>query len=227
MPLFNQGPSENWLPSSGAGFMRYARGSIASYSLDGVAPCDTALDPVAYPNLNVTSYSFSSPLHTIGFSGATIGVNALVGLKVLVAKGNPAGAYATIVSNTANTIIAYDDQPQTWALTTANALSVFPYKQSVENTGLLRITPYGELTAGTLAIGDGVGAATLFVWDQERRKFSVVGPATGAPLQHGVQFEITTPQAGVYALQITGVSLVPSLSKIEIRTELAKQYYRS
>lgn len=208
--------------------MRYVRGSIASYGLDGVAPCDTSLDPVAYPNLNVTSYSFSSPLHTIGFSGATIGVNALVGLKVLVAKGNPAGAYATIVSNTANTIIAYDDLPQTWALTTANALSVFPYKQLVNNVGLLRITGYGTLSSGTITAGDALGTATLFVWDKQRQKFSIVGPATGTTLEHGVQVEIATPQEGVYALSLGGFSAaVANLDEVEIRTETAKQFYRS
>lgn len=207
--------------------MRFVRGAIGSYSADGVAPCDENMDPVTYPNLAVTSYSFSSPLHTIGFSGATIGSNELVGMKVLVAKGNPMGAYATIVSNTTNTIIAYDAAPQTWALTTANALAVFPYKQVVENTGLLRITPFGTLSSGTIAIGDSVGTGILYVWDQERQKFSISGPTTGVPLQHGVQIELATPQAGVYVIQVTDVSAVPNLSTIQIRTELAKQYYRS
>lgn len=228
MPLATQGSPENANPFSGAGFMRFVRGGIGTYSTDGAAPCDESFNARVFPSVAVTSYSFASPYHTIGFSGITVGANELIGFKVQVATGSPLNAYATIVSNTSNSLIAFDDAPETWALTVANSIALFPYKQLVNNVGLLRITGYGTLSSGTITAGDALGTATLFVWDKQRQKFSIVGPATGVTLGHGVQFEIVTPQEGVYALTLGGFAgAVANLDKVEIRTETAKQFYRS
>lgn len=228
MPLGNQGPTEFAGPFTGAGIYRFVRGgiSVAGQNEDGVAPCDTAtLAPLDYVNRPVTSYSYAAPYHTIGFGGAAVGVNALVGLKVMVVKGHSYLAFATVVSNTANSLVAYDDVPSDWELTTDNLIDVFPFKLNIGNSGLCRVTARGTLTSGTLSPGDTIATAIAWVYDTQRRVWSILSTASGLPLLHGVEIDVSDQQYSILALQIVGVDMLPDLDKIEVEIQTARKFY--